>query len=314
MNIGFRNRLQKNFKRFNKKFSKATIEAWRLYDKDMPEAPYQIDLFKDFAVVYEKGKSLESEDSRRQENHETILSFLQEQMGIEESKVFFKTRKSKPGGKAHIGHDQDPYSKEAPLEVIIKEGDTSFLIRPSSFFDPGLFLDHRPMRHKIRNSQGEAFLNLFSYTCSMSVCAAKAGMWTHSLDLSKTYLSWGEKNFEINNLSPHEHKFERADCLERIKTLPKEKYDIVFFDPPTFSNSSAMEQTLDIQRDHFNLLQQLRPCLKPTGVLYFSNNLRSFKIDSELEKTWQVKDISAWSLPEDYKDPKTHHCFEMVKR
>jgi 23S rRNA (cytosine1962-C5)-methyltransferase len=159
------------------------------------------------------------------------------------------------------------------------------------------------------------FLNLFSYTSSFSVYAAAAGAKTvTSVDLSKTYLSWSEENFETNFLkSPVAYQFIHADVKQYLKTLPANYYDLVVMDPPTFSNSKRMKDILDIQRDHVELINDVLRAMKPGGILYFSTNFTQFIIDSENINSNQIKDITKATTPFDFEGRLKRWCYKIIK-
>ncbi len=192
------------------------------------------------------------------------------------------------------------------------EGRAQFKLNLSDYLDTGLFLDHRPLRLEFAKlPQGVRFLNLFAYTATASVHAALAGAYTTSVDMSNTYLSMAEENFKLNHLSLKRHTLIQADCftwLERANGV----YDVIFMDPPSFSNSKRMEGVLDIQRDHPDLIQKAMRLLDKKGVLYFSTNLRQFKMDAELFEAYHVNDISLKTIDIDFKrNLKIHQCFEI---
>lgn len=90
----------------------------------------------------------------------------------------------------------------------------------------------------------------------------------------------------------------------------KQQYDLIFIDPPTFSNSKSMEQVFDVQKDHQQLIEMAMKLLAEGGEIIFSNNFRRFKLSEQLRKRFDVQDISSKTIPEDFKrNQKIHHCF-----
>jgi 23S rRNA (guanine2445-N2)-methyltransferase / 23S rRNA (guanine2069-N7)-methyltransferase len=201
---------------------------------------------------------------------------------------------------------------------LVTEGGCQLRVNFADYLDTGLFLDHRPMRLLIQQqAKGKRFLNLFCYTGSATVHAAKGGArQTTSVDLSNTYLDWTKKNLHCNELLTGDHELIQANCMEWLATeaaqpMPRQ-YDLIFLDPPTFSNSKRMEDVFDIQRDHVTLIQNALALLAPSGVLYFSTNFRRFKLDTQALDDLIIEDISAQTIPEDFaRNPKIHYCWKI---
>lgn len=167
---------------------------------------------------------------------------------------------------------------------------------------------------------GKRFLNLFCYTAAATVQAAlgtqEAGGASDSVsvDLSNTYLDWARDNFTLNGLDPARHRVVRDDCLRWLETA-KAEFDLIFLDPPTFSNSKKMEGTLDVQRDHVRLIELAMARLAPEGTLVFSNNQRRFQLDQALAERFVVKEISARTFDPDFeRRPDLHHVFLLRHR
>lgn len=179
-------------------------------------------------------------------------------------------------------------------------------------------MDHRPLRQRLLqlDGAGKDFLNLFSYTSTVSVAAAKSGFKTTSVDLSNTYLNWAKDNFSANKLDATKHSFIRENIdiffQEALEKVAK-RFDLIYMDPPTFSNSKKMAIELDVQRDHEKLIRQACRLLKPEGLLVFSTNRRGFKMSSSIESDFVVRDVTQASIPDDFRNKKIHHCFEIKK-
>ncbi|MBT4791905.1 MAG: hypothetical protein HON90_10065 [Halobacteriovoraceae bacterium] len=308
------NRLRKNLKKRKSLIKNSNLNAYRLYEKDIPEYPYIIDIFNQYAVVYEKGKKFDDDEveeltQTRQRHQKHIISALKEACDIPTSHIVFKTRQKQKG--------KDQYQKIMRSEefFIIKELGMKFRVNVHDYLDPGLFLDHRPLRKTIKEtSKNKKILNLFAYTGSLSVAAALGGGLVTTIDMSKTYLNWAWENFLLNEIDPEKHEFIQADVINLVTNELNTKYDIIILDPPSFSNSKRMEDNFDVQRDHGNLIKPLMKNLTSNGILYFSNNYRKFKLDTEILDNYAVKDITLKSIPADFRDLKIHTCFEITNK
>ena len=203
--------------------------------------------------------------------------------------------------------------------MTVEESGLKFSINIRDYLDTGLFLDHRTTRSMIREwSKDKRFLNLFAYTGSVSVyAAAGSAKSTTTVDMSKTYLEWAKRNFKLNNMMTNNHQFIQADCIKWLKEQKssKNKYDLIFLDPPTFSNSKRMDTVFDVQKDHVYLINAAMKLLDNDGMLVFSNNFRKFKMDSGLTDLYEIEDISKKTIPEDFKrNQKIHNCWTIKLR
>jgi len=206
------------------------------------------------------------------------------------------------------------YEKQAEAGnfIEVQEDGLRLLVNLRDYLDTGLFLDHRVTRGLIREfAQGQDFLNLFAYTGTATVHAAAGGArTTTSVDLSATYTSWARRNLALNGFPVYQHQVLVADCMRWLVEAPISPCGLIFLDPPTFSNSKRMEDTLDVQRDHQFLIQQSLRRLRPGGMLVFSTNLRRFKLDTSAFPGAQIEDWSARTLPVDFaRNPRIHQCF-----
>jgi 23S rRNA (guanine2445-N2)-methyltransferase / 23S rRNA (guanine2069-N7)-methyltransferase len=163
--------------------------------------------------------------------------------------------------------------------------------------------------------QGKSLLNLFCYTASATVQAALTGAKSSlSIDMSNTYLDWAQRNFELNSLSSAKHQLLRADCLKWLEE-DSQSFDVIFLDPPTFSNSKKMESVLDVQRDHPELIRQAVTKLNPEGTLVFSNNFRKFKLDELISRQFSCENITQQTLDNDFeRNPRIHNVWIITKR
>lgn len=298
------NKLKKNYKKFFNLFQKKETNCFRLYDRDIPNWPFIIEIFNDHIVIWDRGKRDEDLTERR----DIITSFLHNEFHHYKENIIIKERKKLRSEKKF----SDQYEKNEHVDdyIIAKESGINFLIRPETYLDVGLFLDHRPLRERLlKNSMNKNILNLFCYTGSLSVAAAIGGATVTSVDISNTYLDWAKSNFDLNKINIDQHNFFRSDILEEIKENSDYKYDTIIIDPPVFSTSKKMTTTLDIQRDHVWLLKSLILRLKNNGEIIFSNNKRDFKIDPKVFDYFNVTDITHKSIPVDFHDKKIHKCF-----
>lgn len=307
----FENRLRKVYKHISKLARKQEIACYRIYDHDLPEFPFAIEMYKDVvhAAEYKRKHGMEDEEHEAwlQACKETIAKVLE--MSVES--IFMKVRQRKAGR-------QGQYEKfgEEKVERIVPEGGLNFIINLTDYLDTGLFLDHRITRNMVREeSKGKRVLNLFCYTGSFSVYAAHGGAASvTSVDLSKTYINWAKRNMQYNKLyNEDKHEFVNADVMEVIKELPADTFDIIVCDPPTFSNSKRMDETFDVQRDHVSLIKQLLKSCRDGGKIYFSNNYRNFVLDKDSIPTPYIKDITATTTPFDFQG-KLHRCCFLIEK
>ena len=298
------NRLQKNLSHRQKWAKRQGIDAYRLYDADLPEYAFAIDLYLDYAMVQEYAAPASIPELLAAQRRAEMLSLLPGILNIPKQHLVFKQRMRQRG--------QNQYEKLA-LEsqcLTITEPNVRLLVNLWDYLDSGLFLDHRLLRQRFGQlPAGTRFLNCFCYTASASVHAAAAGAITTNVDLSKTYLAWAEDNFLLNGLDLKAHRFLHEDCMTWLKQSD-DCFDVIFLDPPSFSNSKRMEGVLDVARDHTMLINDAMRLLSPNGILYFSSNLRQFKLDPSLSQRFKVKDINSQTLDLDFKrNPKIHVCY-----
>lgn len=301
------NRFEKNYKKLKSYLSRHQIEAFRLYDRDIPEVPYIIDVYKDHFVVYDKTDPVKDAGKNLFPEIESALKNLF-QADIE--KIILKKRQRQEGTQQYqkLGENKDFF--------VVRESQAQFYVNLKDYLDTGLFLDHRPMRQKVfKESQGKRVLNLFSYTGSVSVFAALGGGKVTSVDMSRTYMDWAQDNFELNQIDFSGHSFIVENALQWMhENRNQPKYDLIFLDPPTFSNSKKMSHDFDVERDQGFLVDTAMSMLKPQGVLYFSNNKRKFRLEPRFFDQYQVLDLTEKSIPQDFHDQKIHCCFEIRRK
>jgi 23S rRNA (guanine2445-N2)-methyltransferase / 23S rRNA (guanine2069-N7)-methyltransferase len=311
----FTNRLEKNLKRLGKAAQRAGIDCYRLYDADMPEYAFAIDHYVEadggalhlHVQEYAPPKQIDVEAARRRRRE--VLASLPRLFAIAPERIHVRLRRRQSGASQY-----QPVHAAAAAPFIVREGNLRFRVNLDDYLDTGLFLDHRLTRARLRErASGARFLNLFCYTASATVYAAAGGAVSSlSLDLSNRYLDWAQENLALNALNPRVHRLERADCREWLRQTPAETFELIFLDPPTFSNSKRMQGVLDIQRDHLELIGQCMQRLSPGGLLVFSCNAQRFRLDEQVGRQWQVRDVSAQTLPFDFaRNPRVHRCFEI---
>ncbi|RYZ62060.1 MAG: methyltransferase domain-containing protein [Chitinophagaceae bacterium] len=306
----FRNRLEKVYKHIGKQARRQGITCFRFYDHDLPEFPLILENYEGRLYVSEYKRRHGFSDEEHDQWLQGCIEVMSSVTGIAPDLVFTKLRQRND-------HRESQYQKLATEkhEFVVQEGGLNFIVNLSDYLDTGLFLDHRTTRQMVREeSAGKRVLNLFCYTGSFSVYAA-AGDATEvvSVDLSKTYLAWAEKNMQINFPDTANHKAVHADVLPYLKTLPLHSFDLIVMDPPTFSNSKRMEDVLDIQRDHVALINDCLNALSPGGVLYFSTNYTRFELDEKSMLKAAIKDITKATTPFDFAGKLKRPCFKITK-
>ncbi len=333
----FANRLEKNLKRLARQAARAGVSCYRVYDADMPEYAFAVDRYADASsgVVhlhvqeYAPPASIDAQAARRRRRE--ALASLPQVLQVPPERIHLRLRRRQSGSEQYQRLGAGPDSSPSPGEhgFAVQEGGLKFLVNLDDYLDTGLFLDHRLTRARLRElARGAHFLNLFCYTASATVYAAAGGARaTLSVDLSNRYLDWAAANLRLNGLDPAQHRLERADCREWLRAAagpagpapaaPRaadgaSRFDLIFLDPPTFSNSKRMQGVLDIQRDHPELIEHCMQLLSAHGVLLFSTNAQRFRLAEGLEQRWRISDISARTLPFDFvRNPRIHRCFEI---
>lgn len=318
----FANRLHKNFRHVKRQAEREGLCCFRVYDADLPDFNLAIDLYRDeqgetWADIQEYRAPHSVDPQLARGRLAVAVHQAMETLELAPNHAVVRQRRRQTG--------QDQYQKitQERLERVVIEGGTRLRINLTDYLDTGLFLDHRQVRDRVAElARGKRLLNLFCYTATASVRAAHQGAeQTLSVDLSNTYLDWAEDNFALNNLpTGNAHQLLRADVLDWLKQRQQgpyrpDRYDVIFCDPPTFSNSKSMADTLDIQRDHVTIVQQCMHLLAPEGTLIFSNNLKGFKLSPSLTDEYQINDLSRKTLPMDFaRTPHRRSVFEIRHR
>ena len=308
----FANRLRKDLQHFGRWARRQEIFCYRLYDADLHEYNLAVDVYesdKRYVHVqeYEAPDSIDPDKARQRLQH--ALGVIPLVLEIPRAQMIFKLRRRQKGGGQYEKLDTTGEFHE------VREGPCRFLVNFTDYLDTGLFLDHRATRTMLGElAQGKRFLNLFGYTGSATAHAALGGaVSTTTVDMSYTYLDWARRNLELNGITGDKHELIQADVLVWLKENRQRRYGLIFLDPPTFSRSKRMEDTLDIQRDHEALIRDTAALLEPGGILIFSTNNRRFKIYREALAPLTVEDITRKTIPQDFeRDPKIHQCFRIT--
>lgn len=304
---GFANRLRKNLRHFDKWARRRDLQCYRVYHRDMPEFPLAIDRYADHVHIQEYVTGWKGSEQEYQDWHRQTEATIQEVMELPPCNMHFKQRKRQKGLQQYERFDS------TGEDIIVEENGLRFYVNLDSYLDTGLFLDHRVTRQMVRErAKGKRFLNLFAYTGSFSVYAAAGGASeTISVDLSNTYQEWTARNLNLNRFDLTKNHLVRDDVFVYLDEAVDngQRFDLIVLDPPSFSNSKRMEGVLDVQRDHARLVNQCLKLLSPGGELFFSNNLRNFILHSEEIRTDSIECITRKTIPEDFRDPKTHHCW-----
>ncbi|HWG75297.1 MAG TPA: bifunctional 23S rRNA (guanine(2069)-N(7))-methyltransferase RlmK/23S rRNA (guanine(2445)-N(2))-methyltransferase RlmL [Steroidobacteraceae bacterium] len=339
----FANRLEKNLRRLGRAARAAQVSCYRLYDADMPEYAFAIDRYEETAGTastagaadeaarvhlyvqeYAAPASIDVDAARRRRRE--ALSVLPATLAVAPERIHLRVRRPQRGAAQYQPRRADAARRDGPAAaplanmLTVSEAGLKFLVNLDDYLDTGLFLDHRSTRALLRErARGRRFLNLFCYTASATVCAAAGGARESlSIDMSNRYLQWAEANLQLNGVDPAQHRLLQADCLAWLQAGDDAQrdaragFDLIFLDPPTFSNSKRMQGVLDVQRDHLALIGRCMQRLAPGGTLIFSTNAQRFKLDAAVAERWRVLDLSRRTLPFDFQDnPRIHRCYEI---
>ena len=299
------NRLRKNRRKLAKWARQNQYDCYRVYDADMPEYAFVLDIYKDVLHISEYLAPKSVDEYAALQRKRQFLKAVEAVYEVPMNSLVLKERKKQKGNEQYTRQDN------SFNYFTVSEGEAKLSVNLRDYLDTGLFLDHRLMRLKVAKlAEGKCFLNLFCYTASITVHAAIGGaVSSDSVDMSQTYLRWAEKNFKLNNIDLSKHQLHRANVMEWVADC-KSKYDLVFLDPPSFSNSKRMEGTFDVQRDQEHLIEQVMQLLNKDGLLIFSNNLRSFKLSQALIDSYKIEDVKHLSIDKDFERRKNiHQCW-----
>ncbi|WP_313385131.1 bifunctional 23S rRNA (guanine(2069)-N(7))-methyltransferase RlmK/23S rRNA (guanine(2445)-N(2))-methyltransferase RlmL [Pantoea sp.] len=303
----YANRLRKNLKKLEKWARQEGIECYRLYDADLPEYNVAVDRYGEWVVVQEYAPPKTIDAAKARQRLFDVIGATLSVLELPANRLVLKTRERQKGKNQYqkLGEKGDFFE--------VQEYNARLLVNLTDYLDTGLFLDHRIARHMLgKMSKDKDFLNLFSYTGSASVHAGLGGARsTTTVDMSRTYLEWAERNLRLNGLTGRQHRLMQADCLSWLRESD-ETFDLIFIDPPTFSNSKRMEEDFDVQRDHIILMRNLKRLLRPGGTVMFSNNKRGFKMDLDGLASLGLKaqDITQKTLSQDFaRNRQIHNCW-----
>ncbi len=325
----FHNRLVKNARHLRKWARRGDIHAYRVYDRDVPEFPVIIDYFdadatssvgdgEVFLQFQEVDTGWQQSEAEHHEWVDHLIDVAAATFEVPNDRIAVKHRaRQRVGGDKTAQHAATGLDED---DIVVREGGYRFIVNLHGYLDTGLFLDHRVTRAMVGAlAAGKRFLNLFSYTGSFTVHAAGGrAASSESVDLSNTYSHWAERNLRLNAIDPDRHRVIRADVFTWLRDAvaafeagDRDGVDLIVLDPPTFSNSKAMQGVLDVQRDHVWLIRQCLALLSPRGDLFFSTNLRSFELDSLVQEKARFVEISAKTVPEDFRDRRVHRCWHI---
>ena len=309
------NRITKNARHLRRRLAKEGIGCYRIYDADIPEYAAAVDVYtaadsgQAWLHVQEYAPPREIPEHVARDRMRDLVRAASSALDVPRERIALKTRyKAKGGSKYGRMAERGEF-------LVVEEGGLRFEVNLFDYLDTGLFLDHRPTRLRIGEiARGKRFLNLFCYTATASVHAAAGGARsTTSVDLSATYLDWAGRNFALNGFTGAPHLLVQADVLGWL-AHDRGAYDLIFVDPPTFSNSKRTADDFDVQRDHVRLLKLCVARLAPGGLVLFSNNARRFRLDRDALDGCDVRDVTPATIPFDFaRNPRIHACFEIAR-
>lgn len=307
----FENRLRKNARHFAKWAKRHGHTAYRIYDRDVPEFPYAIDVYAGRLHVVEYPRRRAIREGTQDEERAAIVDAVKRVMEVDDARIFTKTHLPQPWGKQQYGKQG-----ERAEHFVVEENGLKFWVNLSEYLDTGLFMDHRDTRARVRDeARGKRFLNLFAYTGAFSVYAAAGDAEsTTTVDLSNTYCDWAQENLELNDVWDERQEIIRADVLEWVKDAASRRaeFDLIVCDPPSFSASKKMKGSWNVQRDHVLLLRDVISMLSPGGVLYFSTNFLGFELREDKLRDVDVEELTPDSIPEDFHFKKIHRCWRIT--
>ena len=308
----FANRVRKSARHLSKWARRSGIECYRVYDRDIPEFAFALDVYGPYAHLQEYARRVDRDDTERALWRDAVHEAAAHALELPRTQVIVKLRERRGAGEQH------EKTGRRGRDFVVSEQGHRFSVNLEAHLDTGLFLDHRITRSLVQqDASGRRFLNLFCYTGSFSVYAAAGGAQASiSVDLSNTYLDWARRNFALNGLDGVEHVLVRADVVRWLAEAGQreERFDLIVLDPPVLSRSKAMAGDLDVQRDHIKLIADCRRLLSRGGILYFSTNLQSFKPAAEAFAGLNAEEISHRTVPEDFRNRRIHRCWRAVKR
>ena len=307
----FANRLRNRARHFRRWPPKRGITCFRLYERDVPDVPLVVDRYENALHIAEFARPHDRSPAQHADWLDLMTKTAAKVLEVPRERVFIKFRDRQRGV------DQYQRVDDRGARFVVHEGGLKFVVNLSDYVDTGLFLDHRITRQMIRErAAGKRFLNLFGYTGSFTVYAAAGGaVTTTTVDKSSTYTDWARENLELNGFASVAHNIVRSDINSFLQGLrPSEQWDLAVVDPPTFSNIKGIEVDWDVQRDHAVLLKRLAAHIVPGGTMFFSTNLRRFKLDEAALNHYSIRDITRQTIPEDFRNERIHKCWLLTRR
>ena len=305
----FRSRLVKRARHL-RRFPRRGITCYRIYDRDIPEVPLVVDRYEDCLHMSEYERPHDHTPAEHADWLDLMVRTAGEALEVSRKNIFLKRRRRQRGTQQH-----DRYAKDYQ-RFQVAEGGLKLQVNLSDYLDTGLFLDHRITRSMVRDvARGKRFLNLFGYTGAFTVYAIDGGAQSPvTVDLSRTYLDWAQRNLALNKMLGKAHDLIESDAMSFLAGLPEEPcFDLAVVDPPTFSNSKKLQDFWEVQRNHVDILNQLSLRMAPGGVVFFSSNFRRFHLDEEALTGFALHEISRQTVPEDFRNKRVHRCWRMVR-
>ena len=306
--LALENRLRKNLKQLKGFLKQEGVSCYRAFDWDMPECPLCIDVYEDKIHVAEYRTRHALDETIHQQWWLAMVEAIKNVFGVSDEQLFLKVRERMK--------DKTQYEKvdQRSARYVVHENGLPFWVNLTDYLDTGLFLDHRPLRKKVRGlSDGKTVLNLFSYTGSFSVYAVAGGAkHVTTVDLSNTYLDWAKDNFTLNGFDWKQHTFIKTDAKAWLAEAASKQFDIIILDPPTISRSKMADTKFDVQLDQTELINNALRLLNPGGVLYFSTNFRDFELAASSLQASMITDITLKTIPPDFRNKKIHYCWEIL--
>ncbi len=299
------NRAHKVWKKLHPRFEKQNIGVFRIYDRDIPEVRAVVDWYEGHLVLGEYVR----EQTAGLPYLDVLGQALRQKFGLAPEQLHLRQRQTRPLDGARYQRLDKKGER-----LVVREGDLRFLVNLDDYLDTGLFSDHRLTRSWVRNeSAGKHVLNLYAYTGSFSVHAAKGeAASTTTVDMSENYLDWAWDNFKLNDLDDidrHTAIAEESRFFLRAAAREGRRWDIIILDPPSFSTNRAGQELLEIQRDHPELINEALTVLKRGGKLYFSTNHQRFKPELDRVRANSIEDLTEKSTPIDYEGRAPHRLF-----
>lgn len=308
--LALENRLRKNLKQLKGFLKQEGVSCYRAFDWDMPECPLCIDVYEDKIHVAEYRTRHALDEAIHQQWWLAMVEAIKNVFGVSDEHLFLKVRERMK--------DKTQYEKvdQRAARYVVHENGLPFWVNLTDYLDTGLFLDHRPLRKKVRGqSEGKTVLNLFSYTGSFSVYAVAGGAkHVTTVDLSNTYLDWAKDNFTLNGFDWKQHTFIKTDAKAWLAEAASKQFDIIILDPPTISRSKMADTKFDVQLDQTELINNALRLLKPGGILYFSTNFRDFELVASSLHASMITDITLKTIPPDFRNKKIHYCWEILPK